>query len=463
MDLEHDSTSILHTNSKAAGVIRDSACIIWDEAPASHRFTLDLADKFLREACQNGRPFGGKTIILGGDWRQTLPVVPRGTTAHQVAACLRMSTLWPLFSNNTFMLTQNMRATNPIFADWLLDIGNGITDPMINLLEHNIRVVTSPTALIHATFGTVLHQSTLPGLTRHIILSPTNKNTIIFNEEILKMVEGDSNYRYSIDWPIVERPNHRLVVPEEYLHTLLPPGMPPYNLHLKKGAVYMLLRNMSVAEGLCNGTRFTLIEIQNHLLECKIIHDDRNKPEKIFLLPRITTTPPTHYPFPFRRRQYPIRPCFAMTINKSQGGTFDMEGLDASSPVFSHGQTYVALSRVRDFDKITVLTSNGQTTLKNIVYPQVFDKDYIDAQIRRRTDRPIVSDRMDSDFPHMPPDDQNAHFDDEMQEYMDQMDRDAQYDPDDGVNEQLNPDAFMYTNDEQAYEEDWIAHDHILI
>ena len=50
-----------------------------------------------------------------------------------------------------------------------------------------------------------------------------------------------------------------------------------------------------------------------------------------------------------------------------------------------------------------------------------------------------------------------------MQEYMDQMDRDAHYDPDDGVNEQLNPDAFMYTNDEQAYEEDWIAHDHILI
>ena len=70
---------------------------------------------------------------------------------------------------------------------------------------------------------------------------------------------------------------------------------------------------------------------------------------------------------------------------------------------------------------------------------------------------------MDSDYQHMPPDDQNAHFDDEMQEYMDQMDRDAQYDPDDGVNEQLNPDAFMYTNDEQAYEEDWIAHDHVFI
>ncbi len=143
--------------------------------------------------------------------------------------------------------------------------------------------------------------------------------------------------RYSIDFNIIERENHPQIVPEEFLHTFLPPGMPPYDLNLKIGAVYMLLRNMCVKEGLCNGTRFTLIDIDGHILQCKMIQDDRTKPEKIFRLPRITTTPPQHYPFPFKRRQYPIRTCFAMTINKSQGGTFDVEGLDASSPVFSHG------------------------------------------------------------------------------------------------------------------------------
>jgi hypothetical protein len=74
-----------------------------------------------------------------------------------------------------------MRATNPVFAGWLLDIGNGISDPQINLLEHNIRVVHSPNAPIQAKFGSILNASTLQHLTRHVILSPTNKIANIFN------------------------------------------------------------------------------------------------------------------------------------------------------------------------------------------------------------------------------------------------------------------------------------------
>ena len=176
-------------------------------------------------------------------------------------------------------------------------------------------------------------------------------------------------------------------------------------------------------------------------------------------LPRITTTPPQHYPFPFKRRQYPIRPCFAMTINKSQGGTFDVEGLDASSPVFSHGQAYVALSRVRDFNKITVLTPNEETTIQNIVFPQVFDKEYIDTQIRQRNERPILPDRMDTEYDHMPPDNQNPFFDDELEAFNDRYDNMEDYDPYDGVNDDSCLGAFM--NDEVAFEEDWIPTDHL--
>ncbi len=74
---------------------------------------------------------------------------------------------------------------------------------------------------------------------------------------------------------------------------------------------------------------------------------------------------------PFKWRQYPTCPCFVVTINKSHGGTSDVEGLDASSPKLSHGQVYVALSSVRDFDKITVLTPNEEATIQNMVFPQV--------------------------------------------------------------------------------------------
>jgi hypothetical protein len=190
-----------------------------------------------------------------------------------------------------------MRATNPVFADWLLDIGNGISDPRINLVEHKIRVVHSPNALIQAVFGSILNASTLPHLTRHVILSTTNKNINIFNEEILKMVEGKSYIRYNIDHPLEERVNHPMVVPEEYLHTLQPPGRPPYRLHLKINGVCMLLRNMNVSDGLCNGTRFTLIDIDGHILTCRIIHDDKSKKDKPFCC--LASPPSPHPNIPF--------------------------------------------------------------------------------------------------------------------------------------------------------------------
>ena len=54
------------------------------------------------------------------------------------------------------------------------------------------------------------------------------------------------------------------------------------------------------------------------------------------------------------RHQFPIRPAHAMTINKSQGQTFDMVGMDLRRDVFNHGQLYVALSRAKSSGKIKV-------------------------------------------------------------------------------------------------------------
>ncbi len=99
-----------------------------------------------------------------------------------------------------------------------------------------------------------------------------------------------------------------------------------------------------------------------------------------------------------------------MTINKSQGGTFDMVGLDATTPAFTHCQNYVALSSVKDFHNLTVLTQHWQTTINNIVFPQVFDKEYIDTQIHKHTARPILSDCFDTDFPNMPEEHSNEHL-----------------------------------------------------
>ena len=70
-----------------------------------------------------------------------------------------------------------------------------------------------------------------------------------------------------------------------------------------------------------------------------------------------------------------------MTTNKSQWGTFKRIGFDISIPVFSHGQLYVAFSRVSDYSDVPILTCNSTcTSTPNVVFPAVLGKGYLDTQ-----------------------------------------------------------------------------------
>jgi hypothetical protein len=164
------------------------------------------------------------------------------------------------------------------------------------------------------------------------------------------------------------------MLPAEILHNLHPPGMPLHCLHLKVGGIYMLLRNMNIKLGLCNGARFVLLKCSNpFVLKCQLIPQTQTDEPTVFFLPRINCTATEQYPFQFQRKQFPILPAFAMTINKSQGGTFDKVGIDLSTHVFSHGQLYVALSRVRSFESLQILLPEGATSTMNHVYVEILN------------------------------------------------------------------------------------------
>ncbi|CAB4481131.1 unnamed protein product [Rhizophagus irregularis] len=115
---------------------------------------------------------------------------------------------------------------------------------------------------------------------------------------------------------------------------------------------------------------------QNKVIEAEIISGSYVG-SRVFI-PRMTLSPSdSNLPFILKRRQFSIRVAFSLTINKAQGQTLSRVGLYLPQPVFSHGQLYVALSRITSYQNIKVHIDNssvksqkGQT--QNVVYKEVF-------------------------------------------------------------------------------------------
>ena len=83
----------ISAQSPEAALFREAELFIWDEATMAHRYLHEALDKGLQDIMENDLPFGGKNIIFSGDFRQTLPIVPKGAQAQIVAASLKRSPL----------------------------------------------------------------------------------------------------------------------------------------------------------------------------------------------------------------------------------------------------------------------------------------------------------------------------------------------------------------------------------
>lgn len=376
LKLNEDSVCALSANSREAGHIKSAALIIWDEAPMASCFALNCIDRFLRDIMNNDVPFGGKVIVLGGDFRQVLPVVPHGSRHSIVRQTLKSSNIWHLVRK--FTLTINMRAEDDEeFRSFLLDIGNG-TYPTIDggdmiALPENI-VLSSEDDLVREVYGQDVPIS--PDVIRSsAILCPKNSHCSTINDSIIAMLPGDVRTYYSIN-RVVDENNDANNYPVEFLNTLEFSGLPPHTLTLKQNAVVILMRNLNTAEGLMNGTRLIVERMLDNCLDLKVLTGASSG--KRVLLPRIDLTPSdSTLPFTLKRRQFPVKLAFAITINKAQGQTLENIGLYLPEPVFGHGQLYVALSRARGFRNVKVKIESSDSTVqketrtRNVVYREI--------------------------------------------------------------------------------------------
>ncbi|KAL7085708.1 hypothetical protein ACP275_14G295400 [Erythranthe tilingii] len=383
-DLDDKPIGKVSKQSNLGKMIVEAGLIIWDEATMANRHSIESLDAVLRDLCDASLPFGGKLVLLGGDFRQTLPVVVRGSRESTIGACITSSPLWRDVTR--LQLSENMRAReDPDFIAFLLRVGNGV-EPVTS--DDNIHI---PNEMLIPFVGAescfrCLVDSVYPSfdqfpanpyaLVDRAILTPKNETVDWINDLLIDRFAGQ--VKEYISFNKTTDPMQQAEY-EDYLNGVSANGLPPHVLRLKENCPIMLLRNLDPVRGLCNGTRLICCQLADNFIRAEIATGDF-KGDHVFI-PRIPleSSSKLECPIPFKRLQIPVRLCFAMTINKSQGQTLWFVGIYLRQPVFSHGQLYVALSRAKSAKSIKILIEPSRKEevpldcTKNIVYQEIFN------------------------------------------------------------------------------------------
>ena len=201
------------------------------------------------------------------------------------------------------------------------------------------------------------------------IIAPTNNDVDIINEKMINKFPGECKIFKSAD----KVESNEDVFPLEYMNKETPPGFPPHQLKLKKYAPIILLRNIDPANGHCNGTKYVINQMTENVLDA-VVAGGVHAGKRLFI-PRISLSSPDSHSYSMIRKQFPVRLAFGITANKSQGQTLKKVGISLRSIFFSHGQFYVACSRVESSKNLKIWIKNSKDNVyaytDNVVYSEV--------------------------------------------------------------------------------------------
>jgi ATP-dependent DNA helicase PIF1 len=209
-------TCDIQYNDDLAVLLQHTKLIIWDEAPMAHRFCFEALDKSLKDVMSSYKNsetiFGGKVVVFGGDFRQILPVVPRGSRSDIVHASISSSKIWD--HCKVLTLTKNMRLQNsgdPMelkkFSDWILKVGEGrLSEPNDGYAEIEIPkelllvdYADPISAIVESTYPNLVDKYKCPKfLQSRAILASTIDVVDQINTYVLSKIPGTSLTKFFI-------------------------------------------------------------------------------------------------------------------------------------------------------------------------------------------------------------------------------------------------------------------------
>lgn len=174
--------------------------IVWDECTMSHKKAFEALDRTLKDVRHSEKLMGGALILLSGDFRQTLPVINRGTMVDEIDACLKQSFIWNYV--HILKLIMNMRAfqneSYNEFAKTLLEIGEKKIDYSkeneISFPSHFCHLTKNVNEIIDNVYPDLaINYQNDDWLFERAILSPKNDNVNHINNQILMKLPGNNN------------------------------------------------------------------------------------------------------------------------------------------------------------------------------------------------------------------------------------------------------------------------------
>jgi hypothetical protein len=332
-----NETSTCNLTYEEREALKRASLIIYDECSMVHADVANTVERTLRDIMQDQRPFGGKSIVWMGDFKQLLPVVRYGKGQnHTVQQCAWWRSAIKL------KFSKNWRAAqNAAYTSFLEDVGNGRVDRVSSPAECRC---SSYDDIIQQVYGDQFDN-------RHQILALTLDTCAEINRMCFAKLPGDM-----VEFPAADHYvdcSDRDAFPPDYVQSLAMKGAPPWMLQFKPGAKYMCIRNIDPARGLINGTMLKLLSVGRNLIQVQILSGKSTGSCDVLLRSMFTITPEASgLPFTILRSQFPIIPAYCLSVHKAQGQSLRKVGIVFETDPFTHGQLYVALSRVGGWDQV---------------------------------------------------------------------------------------------------------------